>query len=110
MGVRQRLPGTPVFREFAAPRMAPAARLHLAAFSRDRLKAGMRYVCRPVTLNPTDVARTRTVTRLAPNAHLRKGGMEAVLRRIVILAHACRVAFRAHVVPVLLRPSPVQRV
>ena len=45
---------------------------------------------------------------LAADADLGPGGGEAIVRRIVVLAHAGRVALGAHEVPVLVQLGPVQ--
>jgi hypothetical protein len=47
---------------------------------------------------------------LATDADLCPGAGEAVIRRVVILAHAGRVAFSAHEIPVLVQLGPVQHV
>src|SRR6266436_1876042 len=68
---------------------------------------------RPKTLpgaRPADMTRALPVTGLAADADLRPGGGEAVVGRIVVLAHAGRVTFRAHEVPVLVQLSPMQDV
>ena len=50
------------------------------------------------------------MTRLAADADLREARGEAVGRRVVILAHAGRMALRAHEIPVLVQLGPVQHV
>ena len=50
------------------------------------------------------------MTRLAAHADFREARGEAVGRRVVILAHAGRMAPRAHEIPVLVQPGPVQHV
>ena len=47
---------------------------------------------------------------LTAHADLGPAGGEAVIRRVVILAHAGRVALRAHEIPVLVQLGPVQHV
>ena len=59
---------------------------------------------------PADVPRPLSVTGLAADADLREGGGEAIVRRVVVLAHAGRMALGAHEVPVLVQPGPVQDV
>ncbi len=59
---------------------------------------------------PADVPRPLSMTRLAAHADFREARGEAVGRRVVILAHAGRVASRAHEIPVLIQPGPVQHV
>jgi len=50
------------------------------------------------------------VAGLATDTDLRKARGKAVVGRVVILAHARRMALRAHEIPVLIEPGPVQRV
>src|SRR5271165_4691121 len=50
------------------------------------------------------------MTSFAAHADFGKCRVEFVLRRVVVFADVGGVAFRAHVVPVLLRPCPMQRV
>ena len=59
---------------------------------------------------PGDMTRALAVAGLAADADLGPGRGEAVLRRIVVLAHAGRVALGAHEVPVLVELRPVQDV
>ena len=59
---------------------------------------------------PGDVARSLAVAGLAADADLGPGGGEAIAWRVVILAHAGRVALGAHEVPVLVEPGPMQNV
>ena len=59
---------------------------------------------------PGDVTRSLAVACLAANADLRKSRGKSVVHRIVILAHAGRVALRAHEVPVLVQLCPMQNV
>src|SRR5262245_34066217 len=54
--------------------------------------------------------RSRAVTRLAGDIHLAPGRLEGVARRVVVLPQVRGVAVRAHEVPVLLTPGPVQLV
>ena len=70
----------------------------------------MRDIRCAAILRPVNMASACAVTGFAPDAHLGKGGFEAVLRGIVVLVHVGGVALRAHVVPVLLRPGPVERI
>ena len=48
------------------------------------------------------------MTRLATHADFRKARGEAVVGGVIVLAHAGRMALRAHEVPVLVQPGPVQ--
>jgi hypothetical protein len=50
------------------------------------------------------------VAGLAADADLGPGGGEAVRRGVVILAHAGRMALRAHEIPILVQLGPVQDV
>ena len=59
---------------------------------------------------PGDMARALAVAGLAADADLREGRGEAIVRRIVVLAHAGRMALGAHEVPVLVQLGPVQDV
>ena len=57
---------------------------------------------------PGDVPRSLPMACLAAHADFRKGGGEAIVGGIVVLAHAGGVALRAHEVPVLVQPGPMQ--
>ena len=57
-----------------------------------------------------DVFRSRPVAGLTRDIDLTPCGLEAIGRRVVVLAQIGRVAIRAHEVPVLLAPCPVQLV
>ena len=59
---------------------------------------------------PTDVPRALAVAGLAADADLGERRGEAIGRRIVVLAHAGRMALGAHEVPVLVQLGPVQDV
>ena len=48
------------------------------------------------------------MTRLATDADFRKTRGEAVVGRVVVLAHAGRMAFGAHEIPILVQLGPVQ--
>src|SRR5262245_56407853 len=61
-----------------------------------------------LTACPADMARALAVARLAADADLGPGRRETVVGGIVVLAHAGRVTLRAHEVPVLGQPGPVQ--
>src|SRR5262249_60695885 len=61
-------------------------------------------------LRPGDMRRALSVTRLTADADLGPAGGEAVIRSVVILVHACRVAFGAHEVPILIELGPVQHI
>jgi hypothetical protein len=58
--------------------------------------------------SPVDVSRALAVTGLAADADFGPSGREAIVRGIVVLAYARRVAPRAHEVPVLVQLGPVQ--
>src|SRR5215211_5127975 len=59
---------------------------------------------------PADVTRALAVAGLAADADLREARGKAVVRRVVVLAHAGGVALGAHEVPVLVQPGPMQDV
>ena len=61
-------------------------------------------------LRPGDVPRPLPVTGLAADADFRPGRGEAIVLRIVVLAHAGRVALGAHEIPVLIELGPMQDV
>src|SRR5262245_27970662 len=61
-------------------------------------------------LGPSDVLRAGTMAGFAANADLREACGKAIGRRIVILAHAGRMALRAHEVPILVELRPMQKV
>src|SRR5262249_55865594 len=122
MGVRKPPPGNPVFGELAATRMAKSAGLDLLAHQRRGEVAGgvpRRWIASPddiapfVETNPQTLRRMLTLTErppallgarpgdvsgalamagLAADADLGPGAGEAIIRRVVILAHAGRVA------------------
>ena len=50
------------------------------------------------------------MTRLAAHADLREARGKAIVGRVIVLAHAGRMALRAHEVPVLVQLGPVQNV
>ncbi len=52
----------------------------------------------------------RSVTRLATHVDLRECAPIRVRRQVVVLLEICRVALRTHVVPILRRAGPVQRI
>src|SRR5262245_62094295 len=54
------------------------------------------------------MGRSRTVARFAAHTQFRPGGIERLRARVVPLAEIGRVAVRAHEVPVLPEPGPVQ--
>src|SRR6185437_5853921 len=139
MRVGERPPRHPVFGEFPTPRMAKPASLDLLAQlcrrSAPHRKAGLRIVPpshartlveaheqslvrvvvlvrRPafLLLCPGHVRRALSVARFAADADLGPCGGEAVLRSVVILAHAGRVALGAHEVPILIELGPMQHV
>ena len=140
VGVGQRPPRDPGFRDFATPRMAAAAGLDLLARRRRREVArgvaGLRVdrpgdaaslveprekphagivglggrPPSPTRMRPVHVARALAVAGLAADADLGEVRREAVLRRVVVLAHAGRMALGAHEVPVLIELRPVQDV
>src|SRR5712671_3212624 len=61
-------------------------------------------------LRPVDVARPLPVTALTADADLREGRGKAVSGRVIVLAHAGRMAFRTHEIPVLVQLGPIQDV
>ena len=81
-------------------------------------KARQRVPCRVVGLSewppalpiarPGDMTRTLAMTALATDADLGKGRGKSVVRRIIVLAHAGRVALCAHEIPVLVQLGPMQ--
>src|SRR5262245_12699173 len=64
----------------------------------------------PLTVCPVDVARALAVAGLAANADFHPCSMETVTACIVVLLHARRMALRAHEIPVLIEPGPVQHI
>ena len=66
----------------------------------------------PVALaaGPRHVVRCGAVARLARDVDLGEAGRETIGLRVVALVQIGRVALRAHEVPVLLKPGPVQRI
>ena len=139
MRVRQPLAGDPILRDRPAAGVAEAAGLDLLAQDRRRRGApgvAGRSVDRPagvlalveiddqafgvaglvvrapagMGVRPGDMRRALAVAGLAADADLGPCGGEGVLCRVVVLAHAGRVAFGAHEVPVLVEPGPVQDV
>ena len=67
-------------------------------------------VGRRLVLRPRDVCGTRPVTAFASDGKVAPRGRVCAVRRVVLLAHVDRVAIRAHEVPVLLAPGPVQSI
>ena len=61
-------------------------------------------------LRPADMARSGAVAGLAAHVDLRKRGRIAIVCRIIILAHAGRMALRAHKIPILVQLGPVQNI
>ena len=61
-------------------------------------------------LRPGDMVRGRPVAGLAAHRHLRELGLIDAALRVVSLSHRGGVAVRAHEVPVVAQPGPVQRV
>ena len=138
MRVREPLAGNPILGKCAAPGVAEAAGLDFLAQQRWRgtaVRVAGRRIGLPgdavafVELNqqalgrvggtsepppvlrlprPIDMPRSLAVAGLAADADLRPGRRETVACRIVVLADAGRVALRAHVVPVLVQPGPMQ--
>src|SRR5262249_24231423 len=132
VGVRQRAAGHPILGKCAAAGVTAAAGLDLLAHRGGRGIAPSvagRWVDPPADTGPliegtdeplprvvvsaegppalprarpSDVARALPVTGLAADADLGPGGGEAIGCRVVVLAHAGRVALRAHEVPVLV--------
>src|SRR5262249_2296996 len=122
--------------ELSAARVTAPARLHLAArrsrrgplrvarLRADRPRRALSLVERdgesfrcaiessPVALlaSPRDMVRSGAVAGLAGDVDLGIARGETPRRRVVVLPDAGRVALRAHVVPVLAGPRPVQLV
>src|SRR5262245_21099703 len=61
-------------------------------------------------LRAVDMPRTLPMAAFAAHTDLREGRGEAIVRCVIVLAHAGRMAFRAHEVPVLIQFGPVQDV
>src|SRR6516165_7672649 len=59
---------------------------------------------------PSDVPRPLAVAGLATHADFRKARGEAIVGRVIVFAHAGRVALRAHEIPVLVQLGPMQDV
>ena len=140
MRVRERAARHPLLGKFAAARVTQAAGLDLLAHQGgrdvaarvarvriDRPDDTVAFVepdeeafARIITLaerppallrpGPADMPRPLSMTGLAAHADFREAGGKAVGCRIVILAHAGRMASRAHEIPVLVQPGPVQHV
>src|SRR5262249_31658145 len=140
MGVRKPPPGNPVLGELAAAGMAKPTGLDLLAQKRGREVAGSvsrLRVAPPDDIAPfleknqqplrrlltftepppallgartSDVSGALAMAGLAADADLCPGAGEAVIRRVVILAHAGRVAPGAHEVPVLVQLGSMQDV
>src|SRR6516165_8282132 len=140
MRVRKPPPRNPVLGELAATGMAKPAGLDLLAQQRRREVAGgvsrlrvappddiapfveandeallwvVVFAEGPPALlgaRPGDVSGALAMAGLAADADLGPGAGEAVIRRVVILAHAGRVALRAHEIPVLVELGPMQHV
>ena len=135
MGVEQWRSVDVVFGELAGARVAAPAELDLARrvaraaalrlagrgidgpvdvaplVERDR-QPPVRLQAAPVPLapGPGHVVRAGSVAGLAGDVDLGEGGGVSILLRIEVLGQIGRVALRAHEVPVLLEPGPVQRV
>ena len=140
MRVRERAPRHPRLGKLAAARVTQAAGLDLLAHERGRdvparvarvridrpddtvafVEPDQQTLARIIALaerppallrpGPAGVPGPLSMTRLAAHADLREARGEAVGRRVVILAHAGRMAPRAHEIPVLVQPGPVQHV
>ena len=138
--VGQRPSGNPIFGKRAAARMAEPAGLDLLAHRGGRdatLRISGRRIKRPGDIpsfveahdealggivasserppalpfpRPIDMTRAAAVTGLAADADFCPGRGEAILRRVVVLVHAGRVALGAHEVPVLVQLGPVQEI
>src|SRR5262249_40922742 len=59
---------------------------------------------------PVDVSRPLSMTCLASHADFRKTCGKAIVVGIVVLAHASRMTFSAHEIPILIEPGPVQHI
>src|SRR5680860_420706 len=136
MAVRQRLAGHEGFRDDPAAAMAAAAHLDFLAQSfgpRAARGPGRLGIARPgdagalveareqalgvvvrskqqPALCPSDMRGALAVTRLAADADLLPGGVEAIGLRIVILGDAGGVTLGAHEVPVLVQLGPMERI
>jgi len=130
--IEERLPGAVALRDLRAPGVAGRARLDLAVLlprpaTGDGAGRRVDPPGHPATLvegdrpsllrvgasrraRPGDVRRAWPVARLASDRQLGPGGRVPVARGIVALADARRMAIRAHVVPVLRAPRPVELV
>src|SRR5262245_43295027 len=134
------MPRLPIFRELATARVTKAAGLRLlaqgkcqlaapsvAAFRIDRpadraafVEANRKPHARIIDLaqwppalaggGPGEVLGARAMTGLAADVDLRKGRGEAIGRRVVVFAHAGRMTFRTHEIPILVELGPVQEV
>ena len=87
-----------------APLGEPDQQPHVRVFALAERPPALLRAC------PADVSRTLSMTCLAAHADFRKARGKAIVGRIVILAHAGRMTLRAHEVPVLIEPGPVQDV
>ena len=140
MRVRERAPRHPLLGKFAAARVTQPAGLDLLAHERGRdvaarvargridrpddtvalVEPDQQTLARVIALaerppallrpGPADMPRPLSMTGLAAHADFREAGGKAVGCGVVILAHAGRMASRAHEVPVLVQPGPVQHV
>src|SRR5215510_12350853 len=140
MRVRKPPPGSPVLGELAPTGMAKPAGLDLLAQQRRGEVAGGVPCLRiaspydiapfveandeallwvvvfakgpPASLGarPGDVSGALAMAGLAADVDLGPGAGEAVIRRVVISAHAGRVALRAHEIPVLVQLGPMQNI
>src|SRR5262245_14725870 len=138
--LRQPLTREPAFRKLTTTRMTQTARLRLFAQAKGQLAArriATSLINRPVNvatlveanrkplhrifsltkwpptrppIGPADVLGARAMARLTADADLGEACGEAIGRRVVVLAHAGRMAFRTHVVPILVQLGPVQKV
>src|SRR5215470_1395305 len=139
MRVGERLARHPIFGERAAPRMAEPAGFDLLAYRlwrrASQRRAGLGIVTpahagalvethqqtlrrvvvviRPpavLVLGPGDMRRALPVTGFATDADLGETRVKAILRRVVVLLDAGRVALRAHEIPILIELGPMQHV
>src|SRR5262249_7162970 len=85
----------------------------MALIESRRQTLGFICVCRGIRQSrpgPFEVSRRRTVTPFATDVDLGPVGLESIGCRLIVLAQTGRMAVRAHEVPVLRGPRPMQLV
>src|SRR5262249_48299957 len=137
---RQPFTRQPVFRKLTSTRMTQTAGLRLFAQAKGQLAArrvATSLMNRPVDvatlveanrkplhrifsftewpptrppIRPADVLGAWAMASLTADADFREGCGKAIARWVVVLAHAGRMAFRTHIVPILVQLGPVQKV